>query len=1008
MAFSKARRLAQLLGSDGTVASGKIPADAIDGTKIADDAINSEHYTDISIDTAHIGDDQVTAAKLANAINTDIATGVTANTTANAALPKAGGAMTGAITTNSTFDGVDIATRDALLTSTISDVALKATIASPTLTGTPAAPTASGSTSTTQLATTAFVQQELTTLIGGAPSTLNDLNELAAAINDDANYNSTLTTALATKLPLAGGTMTGNIAHAGTFAIDVGGDIHLDADGGTIRFKDGGTTFADFTNNSGDLLIQSKVQDKDIVFYGDDNGTGFTALTLDMSDAGTATFNSHILLGNNTLIPASNFADETGIALKNSATVPQIQVSSDVVAMQLGRTSTGGSGQILALRSASTTKHSFTTTGYDLTGALAVSGQTTLTGVTNIASSATASALLTVHNSFSSDANNALLVRGGANESDGKVLEVQDHAGNSDFVVMGDGKVGIGTTNPYATLRVKLAAARATGYDPDNALTWADVMVVNPSGADTSATGIGFYNNGSYHANAASGIALVKHTASTDYGSDMAFIVRPQAAVAQEWMRLTSTGRLGIGTTDPTHKFHVADGNNYAVLGDTQDNSTMSLRMADTTTFPVEVQAYSSELRFNTATTSGATPSAKMRIMPSGYVHVDGASDLRFTLGSQGTAGNNDSNWLRGNGTTLSYNSASGDHIWEIGGTEHMRLDSAASASVPQLEIKDTHPWIDMVAPDGSVFKSGITMRGGSSSTQAQSHFHLTRDSGYRTLASAGNYDTYIDTTTANTVYGNFLIGTNNTEAIRVLATNQYVGIGNQAPTKQLVVMSSTDSNQMLVHLNNDTAGASSAIYFKADSQITGNSNTFTRAKGGIFFSRISTRGTGHMYLAVDGVNSDTNASPGGAQLKLTSNPNHGGGLVLKNSAHTVVGRDYTNGVLTNGQSVSWNGSGTTKTDSLLNMNGVGGNGGAWIAGISVSSADGSPSGAAVQVGVHGMTFNAFSTLVNQFDSGLSVTIGAQISISNTSGDTVYYRVNVIPLGSRETTVYGR
>ena len=73
------------------------------------------------------------------------------------------------------------------------------------------APTASGGTNTTALATTAFVQQEITTLIGGAPSTLNDLNELANAINDDANYNSTLTTALATKLPLAGGTMTGNL-----------------------------------------------------------------------------------------------------------------------------------------------------------------------------------------------------------------------------------------------------------------------------------------------------------------------------------------------------------------------------------------------------------------------------------------------------------------------------------------------------------------------------------------------------------------------------------------------------------------------------------------------------------------------------------------------------------------------------------------------------------------------------------------------------------------------------
>ena len=77
------------------------------------------------------------------------------------------------------------------------------------ITGTTA--TAAGGTNTTALASTAFVQQELTTLIGGAPSTLNDLNELAAAINDDANYNTTLTTALATKLPKAGGTMTGNL-----------------------------------------------------------------------------------------------------------------------------------------------------------------------------------------------------------------------------------------------------------------------------------------------------------------------------------------------------------------------------------------------------------------------------------------------------------------------------------------------------------------------------------------------------------------------------------------------------------------------------------------------------------------------------------------------------------------------------------------------------------------------------------------------------------------------------
>jgi len=57
---------------------------------------------------------------IATAVNSkaDTTTVNAVTTTANAALPKSGGAMTGAITTNSTFDGVDIATRDAVLTTT--------------------------------------------------------------------------------------------------------------------------------------------------------------------------------------------------------------------------------------------------------------------------------------------------------------------------------------------------------------------------------------------------------------------------------------------------------------------------------------------------------------------------------------------------------------------------------------------------------------------------------------------------------------------------------------------------------------------------------------------------------------------------------------------------------------------------------------------------------------------------------------------------------------------------
>jgi hypothetical protein len=77
---------------------------------------------------------------------------------------------------------------------------LKAPLASPALTGTPTAPTALAATNNTTIATTAYVTTAISNLIGGAPAALDTLNELAAAINDDASYASTITTALGTKV----------------------------------------------------------------------------------------------------------------------------------------------------------------------------------------------------------------------------------------------------------------------------------------------------------------------------------------------------------------------------------------------------------------------------------------------------------------------------------------------------------------------------------------------------------------------------------------------------------------------------------------------------------------------------------------------------------------------------------------------------------------------------------------------------------------------------------------
>ena len=86
-----------------------------------------------------------------------------------------------------------------------------APLASPALTGTPTAPTAGSTTNTTQLATTAFVQTAVSNLVDSAPGALNTLNELAAALGDDANFSTTITNSIATKLPLSGGTLTGDL-----------------------------------------------------------------------------------------------------------------------------------------------------------------------------------------------------------------------------------------------------------------------------------------------------------------------------------------------------------------------------------------------------------------------------------------------------------------------------------------------------------------------------------------------------------------------------------------------------------------------------------------------------------------------------------------------------------------------------------------------------------------------------------------------------------------------------
>ena len=189
----------------------------------------------------------------------------------------------------------------------------------------------------------------------------------------------TFTTLTATSVTANGGVTVDNINIDGTeidlssgdLTVDVAGDINLDADGGQVHFKDGGTEIGILENSSSDFKIEARQQDKDIIFAGNDGGSGITALTLDMSEAGNATFNGTVtttgltlgstavnatadelnLLDGDTSVGSSiTVADADGIIVNDGGTMKTIPASAIKTYATAGATSgtvtsvSGGTG----------------------------------------------------------------------------------------------------------------------------------------------------------------------------------------------------------------------------------------------------------------------------------------------------------------------------------------------------------------------------------------------------------------------------------------------------------------------------------------------------------------------------------------------------------------------------------------------------------------------------------------------------------------------------------------
>lgn len=230
-----------------TLASVDINGGAIDGTAIGAAAASTGKFTTIqstgqatlatvdinggAIDGTTIGGTVAAAGTFTTvAASGGISGNLTGNVTGNVT-----GAVTGNVTGNLTGNVTGNVTA-ASGTSTFNDVTINGGLNMNA--GTAATITnLTSPTNTNDAATKGYVDTSIANLIDSSPSTLNTLNELAAALGDDPNFSTTITNSIATKLPLAGGSMTGVIS-MGTNKITALGDPTAAQDAATKAYVD--------------------------------------------------------------------------------------------------------------------------------------------------------------------------------------------------------------------------------------------------------------------------------------------------------------------------------------------------------------------------------------------------------------------------------------------------------------------------------------------------------------------------------------------------------------------------------------------------------------------------------------------------------------------------------------------------------------------------------------------------------------------------------------------------